>query len=380
MPLRQPFVRTVRGRRARFAAAVAVLALLGAGESGSAAAATATKPAAKPATVGARAGGVALPATPWFPAWIDAIPRWEPETGCEPAAKPGPVAVTAMLRATYGAIGSNIVRACTGSDSGHEEGRAIDWMVSVRKPAQKELGDAFVRWLLADDSYGNHYAAARRLGIMYVIWDSKIFSIYNAGSGWREYSGCLTKRLAVTDDTACHRDHVHLSFSWAGARKQTSWWTLADTPVCPRLAALPTPLGRTGRPTGVAVGVATTTVLDTVGGRGTPTAGVPCSTDRTGGVIDVKVSGVGAVPAGAGEVRMTVKLTAAPGTPATISVVSPRASTGPAGMAPVRALAGTTATGVWDVPVSAPGHILLRVTPAGTQVSATVSAVRLVKR
>jgi hypothetical protein len=46
----------------------------------------------------------------------------------------------------------------------------------------------------------------------------------------------------------------------------------------------------------------------------------------------------------------------------------------------VQAAAGTGATGQWDVPVSAPGHILLRESPANAQVSATVDAVRLVKR
>jgi hypothetical protein len=75
---------------------------------------------------------------------------------------------------------------------------------------------------------------------------------------------------------------------------------------------------------------------------------------------------------------MAVRLSAAPGAPATITVVSPRGG-GPGGAAPVTAAAGTTATGTWDVPVRAPGHILLRVTPADAQVSATVGAIRLVK-
>jgi hypothetical protein len=59
---------------------------------------------------------------------------------------------------------------------------------------------------------------ARRLGVMYIIHNRRIWGSYRAGEGWRPYVGANP-----------HTDHVHFSFSWAGARKQTSYWD--GTPV-----------------------------------------------------------------------------------------------------------------------------------------------------
>ena len=63
---------------------------------------------------------------------------------------------------------------------------------------------------------------ARRLGIMYIIWNKQIWGAYAAGSGWRPYS--------CSGVTGCHQDHVHFSFAWNGAMKRTSWWTKAVAP------------------------------------------------------------------------------------------------------------------------------------------------------
>ena len=54
---------------------------------------------------------------------------------------------------------------------------------------------------------------------MYIIWNRKIWGAYLPDQGWRTYTGPNP-----------HTDHVHVSFSWAGALKQTSWWTKADQP------------------------------------------------------------------------------------------------------------------------------------------------------
>lgn len=169
----------------------------------------------------------ATPGTPKFAKAIDSYPRYEAESGCDPTPKPGAQAVVRLLNATYGtAIRSNISRPCTAGSSGHEEGRSIDWMTNSRVPEQRVVAESFLDWLLRDDQYGNHYAMARRLGIQYVIWDSRIFSLYNTSAGWREYSNCVTVRTSPVDDNICHRNHVHISFSWAGARGETSWYAL----------------------------------------------------------------------------------------------------------------------------------------------------------
>jgi hypothetical protein len=59
---------------------------------------------------------------------------------------------------------------------------------------------------------------ARRLGVMYIIYNRRIWASYRAEEGWRPYVGASP-----------HTDHIHFSFSWAGARKQTSYWD--GTPV-----------------------------------------------------------------------------------------------------------------------------------------------------
>jgi hypothetical protein len=116
------------------------------------------------------------------------------------------------------------VRACsTGGTSEHKEGRAWDWRVSAADPAQALQATDLLDWLLAPDEHGNAAAMARRLGVMYVIWDSRIWKSYQATRGWQPYVG-----------GSPHTDHVHLSFSWAGALAETSYWSGRVAPVMTR--------------------------------------------------------------------------------------------------------------------------------------------------
>ena len=142
--------------------------------------------------------------------------------------KPGTDALRAMLLATYGGRDLGITRACdVGMLSEHKEGRAFDWGLSAAKPAEKAIADQFLGWLLASGPGGGGYNA-RRLGVMYVIWDGKIWGSYRASEGWRVYTGGES-----------HSDHIHISLSWDGAMKRTSWWTGKVAPVdygpCPAI-------------------------------------------------------------------------------------------------------------------------------------------------
>lgn len=176
-------------------------------------------PAAAPAQA-----AVVAPSTRTFGQVVDGPASWERESTCSPTEKKGPRRLRRLLAATYGAIGSNIVRPCSASDSGHEEGRALDWMVNVRDPAQKEIAESYLGWLAAPDEFGNPAAMARRLGISYVIWNN---GMWRPSSGeWTPYSFCTKpgKRFKKFDNT-CHRNHVHTSFSWDGALGRTSFYT-----------------------------------------------------------------------------------------------------------------------------------------------------------
>lgn len=245
---------------------------------------------------------------PDFPSFIEPPATWERESGCWPVEKPGARDLRDLLRRTYGtSIVTNTVRGCTGNDSGHEEGRAVDWMTDVRDPDERAKADAFLRWLLAADRHGNPHAMARRLGVMYVIWNSRKLYLWDTAAGWTEYSGCLTRRTGRKDDTSCHRNHVHISLSWRGANRQGTWWTLADgIPSCPTDPVPSEPVLVPAR--GPRRSIAPITVFQNTTAVGTP-GGLPCQVP-TKGRLRLTVSG-GRVPTGIAEAVLEVRASGA---------------------------------------------------------------------
>ena len=167
---------------------------------------------------------VKTPAVPTsLPAGIETMSPYVPQTSCEWTDKPGSIALGDLLKATYPGTSYGISRPCTGTmDSEHYDGRAVDWMNSIRKPAQAAQATAVLKWLFATDAAGNTYANVRRLGVMYVIWNGQIWGSYN--EAWKPYLTCAA-HPETSWDTTCHRDHMHVSLSWAGAEKRTSFWT-----------------------------------------------------------------------------------------------------------------------------------------------------------
>jgi putative peptidoglycan binding protein len=130
----------------------------------------------------------------------------------------------ATTYSSYGATSWASAYACgtDGSQSEHYEGRAIDWMVGVRNARQHTAANAAIAWLLATDGAGNRFAMARRLGVMYIIFDNRMWGAWSGK--WEPYNGCA-KLTARAYDNACHRTHVHISLSWNGAMGRTSFWT-----------------------------------------------------------------------------------------------------------------------------------------------------------
>ena len=121
-----------------------------------------------------------------------------------------------LLVATYpdSSIGGYARKCHIGEDpSEHKEGRALDWMMNAFDEKEHAQVDEVIAWLFATDEHGNEYALFRRLGLMYIIWDRQKWGIYRRDEGWRPHYGDP------------HTNHVHFSFYWEGARKETSWWT-----------------------------------------------------------------------------------------------------------------------------------------------------------
>lgn len=147
-------------------------------------------------------------------AGIDAHYGYKPQRTCSPSAKPGTKALLSALIATWGGSSSGISRLCSvGGTSEHKEGRALDWHMSVYNTSQRARVNDALRWITA-----NNGEVALRLGVMYVIWNQRLWSVYYPELGWRK----MADRGSAT---ANHKDHVHISLSWDGAMAQTSWWT-----------------------------------------------------------------------------------------------------------------------------------------------------------
>lgn len=201
----------------------------------------------------ATAPAIAAPATPTFGATIDPYARYEGQTQCLSVEQPGVQTFRALLQRTYGANGGGILRACdVGGRSEHKEGRAYDWMLNANVASDKAKADDFLRWLLATDAHGNPHAMARRLGVMYVIWNRQVWSAYRAADGWQPYAGASP-----------HTDHIHVSFSWAGAKAQTSF-VAASSPLTTPTSPTPAPDSPTTTP--IATPIASDGPFDDVAG------------------------------------------------------------------------------------------------------------------
>lgn len=175
--------------------------------------------AAEGATAAGEAEGTNAPATPSFGASIEPYPSYDPQTTCSPTAKPGTLALQQLVTQTYPNTGlGSISRSCNvGGTSEHKEGRAWDWTANVSSSGQRASVENMLSWLLATDQHGNRHAMARRLGVMYIIWNRQMFRMYAPERGWQPYSG-----------SSPHTDHVHISLTRAGGNKATSFWSGAS--------------------------------------------------------------------------------------------------------------------------------------------------------
>jgi len=166
-------------------------------------------------TTGAPASAAAVPVPPVpFTGAPESPSPYQGQVSCDPVEKPGAGALRELLRATYGdANAGGTARACSlGGTSEHKEGRAYDWMLNASDASDKAKADAFLAWLTGRDERGVAGGNAHRLGIQYVIWNRQTWQAWTGA--WKSYTGASP-----------HTDHVHVSFSWDGAMKRTSWWT-----------------------------------------------------------------------------------------------------------------------------------------------------------
>lgn len=129
------------------------------------------------------------------------------DTSCAPTQSPGEKGLTPdallVLRCvdaefgphTYGGVSDRAAN--PGSD--HPAGRAVDVMISAwNSPGGEAEGTRIANWVREH---------AKELGVTYVIWRAKIWSVARNGEGWRPYK----HPSGATDPTSLHMDHVHVS-------------------------------------------------------------------------------------------------------------------------------------------------------------------------
>ena len=156
---------------------------------------------------------------------------YQPQSTCRRTPRPGVLLLADWLVARGGGYGP-ISRSCAGSStSEHKESRAFDWLLDANSPTDQALAAALLDEVFAPDDLGQPHALARRMGIMYIIWDDTMYASYE-GFAPRRYlsSGCRSRRSC--SPTLRHRDHMHISLTRQGAKGRTSWYAVPQ-PVAP---------------------------------------------------------------------------------------------------------------------------------------------------
>jgi hypothetical protein len=107
----------------------------------------------------------------------------------------------------------------------HSEGRALDWHLDARNPADRRAGRRLIALLLAPDRAGNTHALARRMGVQEIIWDCRAW--WSGAERPMRYSPCYSRRgkpRRRVNATTAHRDHIHFGLNRMGAARLTSFW------------------------------------------------------------------------------------------------------------------------------------------------------------
>jgi len=152
---------------------------------------------------------VGLPAPVKVGDALDTPAPWQPQGSCAAEPLPGTVKLRNLILKTYGrGYDGGTIRSCVvGEGSEHKDGRAWDWMLDLSDRRDRRAAGDFLAWVTRNDG-----AVARRLGIMYVIYNKRMWSTWDGA--WETYDGYSP-----------HTDHVHISLGWNGARGLTSFWT-----------------------------------------------------------------------------------------------------------------------------------------------------------
>jgi hypothetical protein len=176
---------------------------------------------------------------------VEPYASYQPQTRCNPGAKAGTVALGRWLVRHHGGRFGGISRSCSGrSTSEHKEGRAFDWTLDARRAGHRARAARFLRAAFATGPSGERAELARRMGIMYVIWNDRTYASYRQFAA-KPYLSSSCKRRSKCSRTLRHRDHMHISLTRAAAVGRSSWYVGkvrgATVPTVPAPTPVPTP-------------------------------------------------------------------------------------------------------------------------------------------
>jgi hypothetical protein len=154
---------------------------------------------------------------------VEPYAGYQPQKTCRRTPKAGVLLLADWLTARGGGYGP-ISRSCAGrSTSEHKESRAFDWLLDATSDTDKALAAALMDELFAPDDTGEPHALARRMGVMYVIWNDRMYAAYD-GFVAKRYLSSSCRNRRTCSPTLRHRDHMHISLTRQGAKGLTSWY------------------------------------------------------------------------------------------------------------------------------------------------------------
>lgn len=160
----------------------------------------------------------------WAAVDIEDYAPYQPASRCSPKPKAGTKVLARWIEKKYAGTDVSVARRhCGSGTSEHYEGRALDWMNNARRTKDRKRVRSFLTALFAADAEGNQAALARRMGVMYVIWNDHIYASYDEFTK-RDYLSASCPRRRRCSQTLRHRDHVHISLTRPAGRGRTSWY------------------------------------------------------------------------------------------------------------------------------------------------------------
>lgn len=168
---------------------------------------------------------------PAYASGVEDYAGYQPQTTCASTVQPGTEYLLDWLVRKYpNTRRSSLLRSCEGGGtSEHKDGRALDWGVDATRKLERVQARRFLNKIFATNAAGEKHAMARRMGIMYIIWNDRMYASYRRFEK-QDYlsSGCTT--LRTCSKTLRHRDHVHVSLSRDGAAARTSFYVNRGVP------------------------------------------------------------------------------------------------------------------------------------------------------